>query len=180
MGKRYRATTLYAAMAAAFLLTTTPARADKLTFDHRLYPALKESLDRNDPEVIAYDASNPRYVVDLILIKGASTRNWDEALQIIARSPTRKVSSVQEWRAEIDSKVPRGCAAEAKTIASDVADTMFERAYGDCPGQVPRLTMTRIMKGKRSLFLLSFMSRSLPDEETRRQWIALLQSAHID
>jgi len=180
MGKEFTVRALCAAFVLAGSVMAMPAKAERLVFDHRLYPALKEVLDRDDPSVIAYDASNPRYVVDLIMIKGKSTTNWSEALEIIARTPAKKVSSEQDWKAEIENRIDRGCRSVENPVGDDPAATMFERVYADCPGIPSRLTMTRIIKGKRSLFLLSFKTKSLPDEATRRQWIALLQSAHIE
>ena len=57
------------------LLLASPANAERLKFDHRLSPSLKAVFDANDPGMIAFNDTNPRYVTDLIAIEGASAQD---------------------------------------------------------------------------------------------------------
>lgn len=162
------------------LAAACPAKAEKLVFDHRLYPPLKAVLDGGDPAMIAYNASNPRYVVDLIAVKGASAADWSEALEIIARSPAKSVRTARDWADELRAKDERACRATTVPIAQDAASLTFERQSPGCAAARAPLTITRVVAGKRSLFLLSVLFKTEPDATTREQWLALLRSARIE
>lgn len=167
-------------LAALGLALPQIAHAEKLSFDHRLYPPLKAVLDGGDPAMIDYNGSNPRYVTDLIAVKGKSAANWTEALEIIARVPTRNARTAREWAATLKAATPEGCKAQVTTIAEDETSITFSRSLPDCPQARAETTITRIVQGKRSLFLLSALVKGKPDEATRVQWLALLASAHLE
>ncbi|MDE2435748.1 MAG: hypothetical protein KGM49_05770 [Sphingomonadales bacterium] len=168
-------------MASILLLAAAvPAHAEKLSFDHRLYPPLKAALDSGDADRVAYDASNPRYVIDLIAITGKSAANWSEALEIIARTPEKKVRTARDWVAELRGQAGGSCSTSQTTIAEDRASITFERHSPNCATARAETTITRVLAGKRSLFAVSFLLKGAPDEATRRQWLALLASAHIE
>ncbi|MBS0481308.1 MAG: hypothetical protein JSR96_04000 [Proteobacteria bacterium] len=169
-----------AIIAIVLVMAAMPARAEKLTFDHRLYPPLKAVLDNGDKDRIAYDASNPRYVVDLIAVTGKSASDWTEALEIIARSPAKGVRSARDWKAELEAKADHSCTAITAPIAEDASSLTFLRQLDGCPTARAAITYVRILGGKRSLFMLSVMFKTQPDRATMRQWLALLQSARIE
>lgn len=158
----------------------SPAHAEKLSFDHRLYPPLKAVLDGGDADRIAYDASNPRYVVDLIAVQGKSATDWSEALEIIARTPAQKVRTARDWFAELRGRSDRLCPNTVTAIAEDAASITFERHSPACTAERAETALTRVLAGKRSLFAVSFLFKGVPDAATRRQWLALLASAHIE
>lgn len=172
----------FAAWLAAALGLALPqvAHAEKLSFDHRLYPPLKAVLDSVDSAMIDYDGRDPRYVVDLIAVKGASASKWTEALEIIARLPDRKARTAQEWATALQRAAPQGCRPEITPIAEDATSITFSQSLPDCPRARAETTITRIVQGKRSLFLLSALFKGKPDEAARVQWLALLASAHIE
>ncbi|MDE2411311.1 MAG: hypothetical protein KGM18_05985 [Sphingomonadales bacterium] len=180
MGKRYLNKAVRALFVLLMLAAAMPARAEKLVFDHRLYAPLKAVLDSGDNDMIAYNASNPRYVVDLIAVKGKSASDWSEALEIIARSPAKGVRTARDWRAELDARPDGACKATTIPIAEDAASLTFERQMPGCPAARAVTTYSRILGGKRSLFMLTVLFKTAPDESTRQQWLALLQSAHIE
>ncbi|WP_198519112.1 hypothetical protein [Novosphingobium kunmingense] len=162
------------------MAVAAPASAEKLTFDHRNHPGLKAVLDGGDPGMIDFDASNPRYVVDLIAVKGRSARDWTEALEIIARTPTGKIRTARDWAAEIQGGAVAGCNPAVTTLAEDAISITFERLAPACPAARAETMITRIVQGKRSLFLLSVLVKGVPDAGSRQQWLALLESAHLD
>jgi hypothetical protein len=180
MAERTLKSLLRALAALMVLAAAYPAKAEKLVFDHRLYPPLKAVLDGGDPAMIAYNASNPRYVVDLIAVKGRSAADWTEALEIIARSPDKKVQTARAWADEIRTKEERVCHAATVPIAEDAASLTFERQSTGCKAARAPLTITRVVAGKRSLFLLTVLFRNEPDAAAREQWLALLRSARIE
>ena len=85
----------------ALLALASPALAEKLSFDHRLVPPLKAVLDSGNAAMIDYNGSNPRYVTDVIAVRGHSAKDWDEALVIIARAPSNKVQTAGQWLEEL-------------------------------------------------------------------------------
>ncbi len=162
------------------LLLTSPANAERLKFDHRLSPPLKAVFDANDPDMIAFNDTNPRYVTDLIAIEGASAKDWIQALLIVARTPDKKVRTVAEWVAELQAEGQRLCPSTFRTLASDESSATFERQSTGCRAGYPPVAIYRIVAGKRSLFLLGFMDKGELTEQERREWQAVLASATID
>ena len=169
---------IIACIAAA--LMASPALAEKLTFDHRLSPPLKAVLDAGDPAMIDYNDKNPRYITDVIAVRGRSATDWQEALVVIARTPDRKVRTAADWMAELRAEAGRRCASEFRTIAEDAASVTFERRSTGCAAGYPPVALYRVTAGQRSLFLLAAMAKDELSAESRRQWLEMLGSAHIE
>jgi hypothetical protein len=164
----------------ALISFSAPAFAERLHFDHRLYPELKAVFDKNQSEMIAYDNRNPSYVVDRIAVQGKSASSWTEALDIIARAPTKDVATVNDWRREIELKVSKACASTFETIASDNFSITFSRRSINCGADKVQVALYRIVKGPKSLFLLNPIYRGDMDEAMRQKWLALLASARLE
>ena len=167
-------------LACAAALGAAPALADKLTFDHLLSPALKAALDDKDPKRIAYNAANPKYVTDLIAVRGKSAQDWREALVIIVRAREGKLKTAAAWEAELRTEAARRCAALFTPIAQDAASTTFARRSSGCPDGYPAQALYRVVAGPKSLFLLAAMSRDAWNEKEIEVWRAVLASARID
>lgn len=165
---------------AALLLMATPALAERLLFDHRLSPPLMATLAAKNPDLINYNDKNPRYVTDLIVVRGRSASDWTEALLIVARTPDRKVRTAADWLAELRTEAAKRCPSEIKILAEEPNSLLFERRSTGCKGDYPPVAMYRVVSGPRSLFMLAVLSRSDLSEESRGQWQALLQSARIE
>ncbi|MFM5916710.1 MAG: hypothetical protein ACKOOL_04155 [Novosphingobium sp.] len=163
-----------------FGLIATPALADKLTFDHRLVPALKAVLDSGDAGMIDYNASNPKNLVDLIAVRGKSAKDWQEALVIIARTPQGKVLSAADWATELQAEARAKCASTFTEIARDDQSVTYERRSAGCPAGYPQIALYRAVGNKRSLFLLAVLVKDDLPETERGQWLALMSSAHIE
>lgn len=155
-----------------------PAHAEKMTFDHRLVPHLKAMLDSGRTDLIDYNASNPKYVVDRIVVRGKSVRDWNEVLEIVARTPDKKVRKAADWLGELHQR--EGCRTPAKIIAEDAISVTVERAPGECGSAARTRALFRIVAGKRSMFLLAVHQKGAMDPAEREQWLALLASAHLD
>lgn len=165
---------------AALLLVATPALAERLLFDHRLSPPLMATLAAKDPALISYNDKNPRYVTDLIVVRGRSASDWTEALLIVARTPDRKVRTAADWLAELRAEAAKRCASDITVLAEDATSALFERHSTGCKGDYPPVAMYRVVAGPRSLFMLAVLSRADLSDESRGQWQALLQSARIE
>lgn len=161
-------------------LCAAPVSAEKLSFDYRLYQPLKDALDSGRDDLILYNAKNPAYVTDLIVIRGKSTRDWTEALIIIARSPGPKVRTADDWLAELKLQSTAECASEISVIARDELSITFERKSQGCRASYPANAIYRIVQGKKGLFLLGAMSKDGFAADTRNAWLALLGSARLD
>ncbi len=165
----------------ALLLFATPALAEQLTFDHRLSLPLKAVLDSGDPARIDFNDSNPRYVTDVIAVRGRSASEWTEALVIIARTPDRRgVHTAAQWLAELRTQAERRCQSDFRIIAEDAVSVTFERTSTGCPADYPPVALYRTVTGSRSLFLLAAMARDNLSEQSRQEWLALLASAHLE
>jgi len=162
------------------LAMASPALAEKLSFDHRLVPALKAVLDGGNTVMIDYNGSNPRYITDVIAVRGRSAKDWDEALVIIARAPSGKVQTATQWLEELRGDARRRCDADLSVLAQDQSSILVERHADSCPGTYPRNAIYLVVQGKTSLFMLSVLSRDDLSEASRAEWLAMLKSAHLE
>jgi len=164
----------------ATIAVATPAQAERLSFDHRLVPALKAVLDGGNAAMVDYNGSNPRYITDVIAVQGRSAKDWDVALVIIARSPSAKAATAADWLEELRSDARQRCSASLVVLAQEEKSITVERNAESCPGKYPRNAIYRIVQGKNSLFLLAVLSRGDLDSGSRDEWLALLRSAHLE
>lgn len=166
--------------ALACLAFAAPAFADKLVFDHRLNPALTETLDGGRSDLILFNDKNPAYVTDLIVVRGRSVKDWTEAMIIISRKPGGNVPGPAEWMAELKGQAGQQCQSEFAVLAEDENSLTLERHSTGCPKNYPANALYRIVKGKPSLFLLGAMSKDGFTVDARKAWLALFASAHLE
>lgn len=164
----------------ASLAFSTSAHAEKLEFDHRLYPPLKEVLDSGEKDMLLFDDRNPARLVDLIAIRGKSAQNWTEALEIVALVPPREVKKAREWFDIIRAQADRRCPNTITIIAEDDASITFERSSPDCPAERAQTGIYRLVTGQRSWFQLTVLSKNALEPAAREQWLALLASARLN
>jgi len=157
----------------------SPALAERLSFDHRLVPALKAVLDSGNGEMVDFNGSNPSYVTDVIAVRGRSAKDWDEALVIIARAPAKKVRTATAWLEELRGDARRRCSSDLKVLEQGEGAIVFERQAPKCPGSYPRNALYLVVQGKSSLFLLAVLSRDELSETSRAEWLALFRSAQL-
>ena len=164
---------------AAFLLLAAPAFAERLQFDHRLYPPLQQVLDSGDDSMIDFNNKNPARLVDLIAIKGKSAQNWTEAFEIVAIRRPSDVETAKDWMAILQQQAISRCPATFKILAEDVTSVTFERTSPNCPAERAKMGLYRLVAGKRSWFQLTILVKGDLDDEARQQWLALLASAQL-
>jgi hypothetical protein len=163
----------------SILALASPAMAERLNFDHRLYPPLKAVFDDDRDEMITYDNSNPKYVIDRIAIQGKSAADWTEALDIVARTPSRDVKTADDWFKEIQTKTAKSCNSEFTVIAQDENSITFSRRSTMCGKDKVQTALYRIVTGERSLFLLNPIYRGEMDETMKLKWLGVLASARL-
>ena len=161
------------------IVLASPAHAEKLEFDYRVYPALKAVFDDGRSEMIRYDDSNPKYVTDRIAVQGTSVDNWTEALDIVVRLRSSKMKVPADWAREIQQRSRARCPSTFTAIAEDANSLTFMRQSTGCPTGTPLTGLYRIVAGKRSLFMLNGFTLGEMPEPIRQQWLDLLRTAHL-
>lgn len=164
----------------AILTCANPARAERLQFDHRLYPPLQQVLDAGDTGMVAFDSSKPGRLVDFIAIKGKSTRSWSEAFEIVALTRPRDLATAKDWLALIRKTADQRCTNRVTVIAEDEISVTFERHSPKCKAERSENAIYRLVAGKRSWFQLTVLAKEPLSDEARRQWLALLASARLN
>lgn len=155
------------------------AQAEKLTFDHRIYPPLLAVIDSGRTEMIRFNDSNPQYVTDRIAVQGASVDHWTEALDIIVRTRKSKMNSPADWAGQLQQEARALCASTFTTIAQDEQSVTFERHSSGCPAGTAQSGFYRIVAGRKSLFMLNALIMGDVSGAARQQWLELLGSAHL-
>ena len=161
-------------------LVATPALAERLQFNHTLYPPLKQVLDSGDNDMVLFDSSNRARLVDLIAVRGKSARNWTEALEIVAVPRPKDLVSARQWMDLLRQQADRRCANTIEVLAEDDHSITFERKSPHCPAERAETGIYRLVAGRRSWFQLAVLAKEPLDETARVQWLALLASAHLD
>lgn len=167
-------------LAALLAVSAVPALADKLAFDHRLYPPLYAVFESGDADMINFNDKNSAYVVDLVVVRGKSTRNWTEAMVIIARSPDKRVRTAAGWVEELKAQAQAECASTFEIITQDENSITFIRRSQGCRSGYPATAIYRVVQGSTSLFLLGAMSKDGFTPDSQRGWLALLASARLE
>lgn len=168
-------------LALALLASGAPAAAERLQFDHRLYPPLEQVLDSGDKGMIDFNNQNPARLVDLIAIKGKSAQDWSEALEIVSIPRPRQVAGAREWMDLIAAQAKARCpGASVAVLAEDAVSVTFERRSPGCKAERAGMGLYRLVAGKRSWFQLTVLEKGELDPAARGQWLALLASAHLD
>jgi hypothetical protein len=162
------------------LVIASPAAAERLQFDHRLYPPLKDVLAAGNKEMTAFDNSDPKYVVDRIAIQGRSAQQWTEAIDIVARVPAKGVTTADDWFAEIKKKAEKVCSSRFTELARDTNSITFSRQSSNCGTDKVQTALYRIVTGNRNLFLLNAIYRGEMAPGQRAQWLELLASARLE
>lgn len=167
-------------IAFAALFAATPAAAERLKFDHRLYPLLKEVLDSGDDAMVAYDNANPARLVSFIAVRGTSASDWREALEIVATLPPKGIPTAQAWMDLLEQQSLALCPATFTIIAQDANSVTYERHSPACTKEAAGQGIYRLVAGKRSWFELAILSKSELSQADRAAWLALLASAHLE
>ena len=169
-----------ALLSLCLLLFSAPLAAERLQFDHRLYPPLKEVLDAGDAAMLDFNNSNPVRLVDLIAVKGKSAKDWTEALEIVSLVRPRDAKDAKDWMALLQKQMQARCPASFEMIAEDENSVTFERRSSNCPAERADTGIYRLVTGKRSWFQLSVLVKGEIEPAARAQWLALLASARLD
>ena len=165
------------------MMLTSPAFAERLQFDHRLYPPLKQVLDSGDATKVLFDSKNPAHLVDLIATRGPSADRWEEALEILSIVPVREINGAAGWMAQMQSAAEASCPGSAAPqftqLAQDDVSVTFEVRAPNCARERAPHALYRLVAGKRSWFRLAVLEKGEMDAATRAQWLALLASAYL-
>jgi len=119
-------------------------------------------------------------VVDQIVVRGSSITDWTALFEIIARTPKRGMITASDWLLELRARADSLCPNTITIMAQDDQSITFSRHSPACPAERAETGLYRIVAGKRSLFLLAALEKGPISQEAQQQWLAVLQSAHIE
>lgn len=162
------------------MLASTPAHAEKLLFNHQLYPQIGAVLDSGRKEMVIFDDHDPKYVFDRIAIQGTSAENWTEALEIVVRTPEKGVKSPSDWVHQIGAETSANCTSQITPIAEDGTSVTVMRQAPACAGAPAETALYRIVAGRKSLFLLGARYKGAMDQAMRERWLRVLASARVE
>jgi hypothetical protein len=162
------------------MLAASPAHAERLLFDHHLYPQIGAVLDSGRKEMVIFNDRNPKYVFDRIAIQGSSAENWTEALEIIVRTPEKSVKSPSDWIRQIGAGTTANCASQITSVAEDETSLTVMRQVPACSGAPAETALYRIVAGRKSLFLLGARYKGEMDQAMRGRWLSVLASARVE
>lgn len=170
---------LFALLAGFASLASTPALADRLVFDHSLYPALQEAFRDQERNVRYIVSDNPRYIFDRIKVRGRSLDDFTEALEIMVTRREQGVQSVSDWYDSYRREQDANCASDWQTLAQDAASITFVRTTRGCPDYDGQTRIYRTVLGERSVYMLTAISRGEMAQPLRETWLTLLASARL-
>ena len=166
--------------ALALLSCGTPLAAERLQFDYRIYAPLKQVLDSGEKDMVDFNADTPARLVDLIAVRGASARDWTEALEIVSIARPKNLANVRDWLTALQRESLARCPATFTIISHDANSVTYERRSPGCAAEPASLGLYRLVAGKRSWFELAVLAKGELDEKARGEWLAVLASAHLD
>jgi len=165
----------------ALALAASPAHAEKLNIDQRIYPRLNAAMNDNRPGSVYFKDASPKYILDRILIQGKSATNWREALEIIVMRRDQKLLDVAAWYDPYVAKEQAACQSEWSEIGRDASSVTFTQHAADCPKGSGELTgIYRMVMSNSTIYILKGLYRGVPDAVSRQQWLDLLASAHVE
>ncbi len=167
------------------ILMASPAHAEHLAMDYRLYPPLKAVLDSNNADAIQFEDARPRYVLDRIVTQGNARAGslqagWSEALEIYVRSPQRTQKTVADWYRSFQQQEQAACPSEWTIIEQSETSITVARSPVACGTEPVRTRLYRTVFSRKWLYQLVVIRDGALPEEARRQWLDVLASAHVE
>ena len=166
----------------AVLLTcaATPARAERLDIDHRLYSPLHAVMENAQDGAVYYDASQPGRVFDRIMVRGTSAAgDWTEALEILVVRRAAQLKTPQDWVASFRPDAESACPARVSNLAGDASSMTFALDAPACAGGPALTGLYRVVLGRKSVYVVSAKQKGAMSATQREQWLALLGSAKL-
>ncbi len=158
---------------------SSPALAERLTLDHRSYPALSQAVMSARDDAIFYQDASPDFVLDRIMVRGRSASDWDEAIEMIVYPRGRKLSKLEDWYRGYTSAEQRSCPSRWTVIRQDEGGITFSRDRAQCADQSGQSRLYRAFMGKRHVFLVGGLYRGEMPEANKAQWLVVLDSARV-
>ena len=165
--------------AAAAVLSATPAAAERLDIDYRLYAPLNAAMESPTDQTLLYEQQASR-VFDRILIAGTSaTSDWREALEISVYARPRRLERLDQWMAAFSPASESTCPAAVHELTRDAMSITFALDAQPCASG-PRLSgLYRVVLGRRSVYLIGAKLKGEMTAEQRTQWLTVLASAKL-
>lgn len=112
------------------------------------------------------------------VLEGESQDAWTAALEVLEFSRKGQPGNATEWfeayRASGDEHCP---GATWTVVQQDKNSVLYERETGECDGNAPQHSLSRVLYGKKQVFLLIFTTHGGLSTEDRDLWITTLGNA---
>jgi len=162
------------------VLCATPARAEKLELDHRLYTPLHQAMEKHGEGTVHFETRPGGGLFDRILVRGESAEsNWDEALELLVAPRKPRTLTAQQWYTQFKPSRETKCPAAVSLIEETEAAVTFSVDAPAC-GAGPGLTgLYKVATGKTTLYLVAAKAKGVMTAEQRRSWLGVLASARV-
>ncbi|WP_374527901.1 hypothetical protein [Novosphingobium sp.] len=161
-------------------LVATPAQAERLLVDYRVYPPLLAALDDMDGNVYFEQSDNPRFTLDRIKVQGATLDTWQEAIELVIYPRNKSVTAPLDWFEAFRSSEDKTCPSTWEVLGSDEGSVLFSRTQAKCKELAGQSRIYRALLGSRSVFIVAGLYRGELGDEMRGQWLKLFETARLE
>jgi hypothetical protein len=112
------------------------------------------------------------------VLEGESQEAWTSALEVLEFSKKGQPGNAADWLTAYRASGDENCPGAAWTVLQQDKDSvLYERETGACDGNAPQHSLSRVLYGKKQLFLLIFTTKGDLAAEDRDLWITTLGNA---
>jgi hypothetical protein len=112
------------------------------------------------------------------VLEGESQEAWTSALEVMELSKKGQPESAADWFAAYRASGDEHCpGATWAVVQQDKNSVLYERMTGECDGNPPQHSLSRVLYGKKQVFLLIFTTSGELSSEDRDLWITTLGKA---
>lgn len=160
-------------------LLATPAHAERMLVDYRLYPPLQTALQNQDDNVYFEQSKNPKFTLDRIKIQGPSLDAWQEVIEFVIVPRKKSLTVPLDWFQSFQSGENKTCPSIWEVLGSDQTSIMFSRTGAKCKELAGQTRIYRALLGQKSVFIVGGSYRGDLSPDMRAQWIKLFETATI-
>ncbi len=165
-----------------FLLLALPFAGwaeEHLEYNEGLYPPLAMALENDRVVAVTEEWAQGKMLIRRFTLNADGLDDVEETLDIIESHLKDQPRKLDDWYEEFKKNFDPACVHEWKVIEKKRSTMIFERHVASCPIHSEQHTLFRVLYGKQHVFILKAAKKPDMDEQTRKQWLALLRSAKL-